>query len=140
MQIAVWACILVIFSPNRFLVFQDKKTKSLGIPAASNDDSVFVVSRAFWVSLILVVVSGAVGATVGLLCGRAFGAATPRTIYWLQIGGVSLLLWGTLFVRGWEIETFDGRTLIERVNRWIYRALYCVGTAILVSSLTWPQI
>lgn len=59
-QIAVWACILVIFSPNRFLVFQHKKIKSLGIPAASNDDSVTVVSHAFWISLILVVVSGAV--------------------------------------------------------------------------------
>ena len=45
------------------------------------------------------------------------------------------MLWGTLFVRGWEIQTYSGVTLVERVNRWLYRALYCSGTALIVASL-----
>jgi drug/metabolite transporter (DMT)-like permease len=115
-------------------------TKSLGIPAAADNNSVNVVSRAFWMSLVLVLVSALIGAAAGMVCGRVLGAASPRAISWLQIVGASMLLWGTLFVRGWEIQTYKGQTLVERVNRWIYRALYCVGTAMLVSSLTWPQV
>lgn len=139
-HIAIWACLLAIISPSRFQAFQEKTTKGLGIPAASNNNSVTVVSRAFWVSLILVLVSGLVGAAAGIVCYRVLGALSPRAIGWLQIAGASLLLWGTLFVRGWEIQTNNGQTLVERVNRWIYRTLYCVGTAILVSSLTWSQV
>jgi hypothetical protein len=41
-----------------------------------------------------------------------------------------------LFVRGWDIQTLGGVTLTERVNRWIYRLLYCLGTAAIVTSLT----
>ncbi len=91
-------------------------------------------------SLILVLVSGVIGAVAGQICGRIFGAASPRCIVLLQVVGASMLLWGTLFVRGWEIQTYKGKTLVERVNQWIYRALYCAGTVILVSSLTWPQV
>lgn len=31
-----------------------------------------------------------------------------------------------------------GVSLTERVNQWIYRTLYCIGTAILVGSLALP--
>lgn len=139
-RIAIWACLLAIFSPSRFLAFQEETAKGLGIPAAADNNSINVVSRAFWGSLILVLISGFVGAAAGIAFGRTVGAASADAIGWLQIAGASLLLWGTLFVRGWEIQTYKGKTLVERVNKWIYRALYCVGTAILVSSLTWPQV
>jgi hypothetical protein len=49
-----------------------------------------------------------------------------------------LLLWGTLFVRGWDIQTIGGVTLVERVNHWIYRTLYCLGTAVFIFSLSLP--
>jgi hypothetical protein len=138
-HLAVWACILVIFSPRRFLTLQDQTTKGMGIPAATNDESATVVCRAFWMSLILVTFSALIGAVAGIVFGEVFGAAAHRSISWLQIVGTSLLLWGTIFVRGWEIQTSCGYTLVEMVNRWLYRTLYCVGTAILVCSLTWPQ-
>jgi ABC-type arginine/histidine transport system permease subunit len=131
---------LAILLPGRFLAFQEKTTKSLGIPAAADNNSVNVVFRAFWMSLVLVLVSALVGAVLGVFFGLVIGTVSSRIISWLQIAGASVLLWGTLFVRGWEIQTFKGQTLIERVNRWIYRALYCVGTAVLVSSLTWTQV
>lgn len=53
----------------------------------------------------------------------------------LQVMGTSLLLWGTLFVRGWEIQTYSGVSFTERVNQWLYRFLYCIGTAALLCSL-----
>ena len=61
--------------------------------------------------------------------------ATPGNVAALQVVGASLLLWATLFVRGFEIQTNAGVTLTERVNQWLYRFLYCVGTALIVYSL-----
>lgn len=75
----------------------------------------------------------------GYLSGKAFGwvsgGTTAVLVRGLQIVGATVLLWATLFVRGWDIQTFGGVTLTERVNRWIYRLLYCFGTAAFVASL-----
>jgi len=38
-------------------------------------------------------------------------------------------------VRGWDIQTISGVSLTERVNRWIYLLLYCLGTVVVVASL-----
>ena len=61
--------------------------------------------------------------TVGYLSGKALGCVsspTPtRLVPALQIVGATVLLWATLFVRGWDIQTLGGVTLTERVNRWI---------------------
>jgi hypothetical protein len=75
----------------------------------------------------------------GLGLGNHVHCAAAKHITWLQIAGTCLLLWGTLFVRGWDIQSFGGVTLSERVNQWLYRSLYCTGTAALVSSLSWTQ-
>ena len=99
----------------------------------------YIVRRAFFYSLLLVIASGAVGYGTGLALGSGVGCVQSHLIVWLQVSGASLLLWGTLFIRGWEIETYAGVTFTERVNQWIYRFLYCAGTAVLVSSLAWPQ-
>jgi hypothetical protein len=135
----IWACVLVIVSAPRFLAFQRSHATSLGINPASDDDSAHIVHRAFWVSLTLVVVSAVLGAVVGATAGDILGPVTSRHIAILQVIGALLLLWGTLFVRGWQIQTYEGTTVIERINQWIYRALYCVGTVVLVASLVWPQ-
>jgi hypothetical protein len=135
----VWACILVIVSARRFLAFQRVQAAALGMNPASDDDSAHIVHRAFWLSLLLVVVSALAGAIIGATAGDILGPATVRHIAILQVCGALLLLWGTLFVRGWQIQTYEGKTVIERINQWIYRALYCVGTAVLVASLVWPQ-
>jgi len=140
LHLAIWACLLAIFSPKHFLLFQENQAKSLGIPAASNNDSALVICRAFWLSLVLVILSGAFGGFGGLVAGKVFGVASPSLISTLQVTGACILLWGTLFVRGWEIQTYKGHTLIERVNQWLYRALYCTGTAVLVASLIWPTV
>ncbi|PPC93176.1 MAG: hypothetical protein CTY33_09230 [Methylotenera sp.] len=138
LHLAIWACLLAIFSPKHFLSFQERQTKLLGITAASDNCSALVIRRAFWLSLLLVILSGIFGGASGLLAGQVFGPASPRLISTLQVIGACILLWGTLFVRGWEIQTYKGHTLIEMVNQWLYRTLYCIGTAVLVASLIWP--
>lgn len=127
--------VLLLFRPARFLEFQARDTVVLSAATKPAPiEAALVVRRAFFASLVLVIASAAAGFAIGALSGR-LGCTRPGTVAWLQIAGTSLLLWGTLFIRGWEIQTYGGINLTERVNQWIYRSLYCVGTAVLVSSL-----
>jgi hypothetical protein len=138
---AVYLCILIIFGPGEFLTeeVKDNQTrKNFSVPAESKPSAV-AVRRALGMSLLLVLLSGFIGYALGLIAGYVFGCASNKTITILQISGVLIILWGTLFVRGWEIQTYCGVTLMERVNQWLYRTLYCFGTAILILSFGWPQ-
>jgi len=136
-HIAIAAIILALFSPSRFLSFQEKITKPSGIPIATNDNSVRVVCRAFWVSFGIVIFAGAIGYLAGFCLRQALGSPTPIAVATLQIIGASILLLATIYVRGAAIETYKGETLIERVDRWIYCIGYFLGTSTIVASLAW---
>jgi len=100
---------------------------------------IYIVIRAFWYSLGLIVLSAILGALVGLFLRHNFNNPPQYMVSILQVGGACLLLWGTLFIRGWEIQTWGGLTLTERVNQWIYRTLCCMGTSIIICSLVWAM-
>lgn len=136
-HLAIWATVLAVFAPTRFLQFQDRVTKPLGIPAASDGNSVAIVARAFWTAVVVVAADGILGTFAGLALGRAIGPPSPKGVAVLQIIGASILLLATIYVRGPAIETYDRETLIERVDRWIYCAGYFLGTAAIVASLAW---
>ena len=137
---AVRLCLMLLFAPDRFIAAEQQDM------AARNDykdhwtppHRAYVVRRTFFVSFLLVVAAGAVGYVGGKLMGAVGRCATAETVMWLQVAGACLLLWGTLFVRGWEIQTFAGVVFTERVNQWLYRFLYCVGTSVVVYSLAFP--
>lgn len=138
---ACYLCFLCIFNPKGLTVQQerDNADRNQFKGSGQNPTSASIVCRAFWLSLLLVLIS--VG--VGCLVGRIVGAISPpwvsaHLVIPLQVIGAFLLLWGTLFVRGWEIQTYCSVTLTERVNQWIYRTLYCLGTALIVLSLALP--
>ena len=137
---AVWLCFLLLFAPQRFVKEEqeDNETRRGFVNSSEREHPSTVVRRAFFTSLFLVVASGALGYIVGAIAG-GIACATSRDIARLQIVGACVLLWGTLFVRGWEIQTYSGVALTERVNQWLYRFLYCAGTAALVSSLAWTE-
>lgn len=97
------------------------------------------VRSAFFKSLLLVLGFSALGFAAGRLMHVLGRCATPESITGAQVLGAALLLWGTLFVRGWEIQSFSGVQFTERVNQWLYRGLYCLGTAAIVYSLSFPQ-
>jgi len=110
---------------------KDEEIRKSFPPAGKEAHRAHVVRKAFWSSLGLVVATVLAGVVVGWVPELLVGRPTGQVITVLQIIGAALLLWGTLFVRGWDIQTIGGVTLTERVNQWIYRFLYLVGTGIL---------
>ena len=138
---AVRLCLLLIFVPARFIEAEEEDSRSRAnyTGHSAQTHRAYIVRRAFAVSFLLVLTFGVFGYISGVLLGSARGCAASSTISWLQLAGACLLLWGTLFVRGWEIQSYSGVQFTERVNQWLYRSLYCVGTAVVVCSLAWPQ-
>lgn len=136
---AVCLCFLAVFRPERFNAEEDIHNERLRVaPSGNPERRVYILRRALIGSLQLVLASGAVGAALAKILFWALGTANSSTIVNFQIVAALLLLWGTLAVRGWDIQTYNGETLTERVNQWIYRFLYCAGTVALVISLAWP--
>ena len=138
-HIAFAATFLVLVSPSRFRSFQERVTKPMGIPAASDENSVVVIARAFWTSVAVVGAAAIGGSLAGFLLAHYVGHPTQRGINALQIFGASVLLLSTIYVRGPTIETYKRQTLIERVDRWLYCGGYFIGTAAIVVSLAWQQ-
>ena len=135
---AIYLCLLAIFAPRK-LEIEDDKDRHIrkNFPGKSEKQCrTDIIYRAFWLSLMLVAGSILCGFFLGILC-RLFAVLSPKATLWMQISGAACLLWGTLFVRGWEIQTFCGVTITERVNRWLYIFLYCTGTIIIVWALRW---
>lgn len=135
---AIKFCLFGTFRPMLLIkaeLADEEVRKKFPQPQPPEEPRAFKVARALWVSLIWVIASIALGYALGM----AFNAVLqePRALLAkvLQVIGAMLLLWGTLFVRGWDIQSWSGVTLSEKVNRWLFRFLYCLGTAIIVTSL-----
>ena len=122
--------------PSKFDALEREDSKKL--ETAPNDDShpVQHVRQGLFESLIWVIASGTIGYVFGIVLCKVVGRH-DFMITAFQVVGAMLLLWATLAVRGWQIQTFSGTTLTERVNQWIYRFLYCLGTALVVLTLGW---
>jgi hypothetical protein len=137
---AIALCILLLVAPEQ-LAGEEKKDDELRKtlePRPAEQHRAHIVRKALFTSLALVLVSALVGFVAAQLMGSLGRCAPTSTVALLQIVGASVLLWGTLFIRGWEIQSLGGVTLTERINQWLYRALYCVGTTLLVYSLAFP--
>jgi hypothetical protein len=143
-KISIWRalalCVKLLLAPGQIADEEksDNKYREQMGPAPESKHRAHAVRKAFFSSLLLVVFSGLLGYVAGALRGYMGWCAPTSTIAWLQIAGAMVLLWGTLFIRGWEIQTLGGVSLTERINQWIYRTLYCVGTVLLVYSLAFP--
>ena len=136
----VFLCFLAILNPKKIILEEEKDTeikKSFPNPEEKESHRIYVVVKAFWISLIFIILSATVGAIAGTILKLTFSNPSAGIISFLQIIGACLLLWGTLFIRGWEIQTYCGVTLTERINQWIYRGLYFIGTSIIICSLIW---
>jgi len=135
---ALYLCVFSIFYPQKLVEAErsdEEVRQNFSQPPPLPEPRALKLRRAFWVSLVLVLCSIVAGYSAGKIVGAVSGPATSRLVGGLQIVGATLLLWATLFVRGWDIQSIGGVTLTERVNQWIYRSLYCLGTAVVVASL-----
>ena len=134
---AIFLCGLAVFSPSRFDAIESADSPLLDKqPNAMPERRVDLVRRALFQSLILVIGSAIVGLVLSVPACRYLG----RSDLWisiLQIAGAMIFLWATLAVRGWDVQTYSGVTLTERVNQWIYRLFYCIATGILVLTIAW---
>ena len=138
---ALYLCALLIVAPEKFNAAEarDDEWRANNPSNAVKRTKGEIVRAAFFSSFIEVVLAAAFGYATGFLTKLGGLCFTGAAVAWIQIAGASILLWGTLFIRGYEISSWSGVTYSERVNQWIYRALYCVGTSIAVFSLAVQQ-
>jgi hypothetical protein len=134
-------CILLLFAPRKFKEAEhaDQTARNNYADQVDPPHRADTVRKAFFASLSLVLTFSVLGFLLGQIMHSVGRCATPVTITSAQTIGAALLLWGTLFIRGWEIQSYSGVQLTERVNQWLYRTLYCVGTAVIVYSLSFPS-
>jgi hypothetical protein len=133
---ACYLCALAFFAPSKFDKIEKDDAEKIESDPNVTAPRILAVRRAFVGSLVLVVISSVIGVAFGYASCKVVG----KSEFWigfLQISGAGLLLWATLAVRGWEVQTFANTTLTERVNQWLFRSLYCIGTALLVLTVAW---
>jgi hypothetical protein len=102
-------------------------------------DSAHKICRAFWFSWLLTVGFASAGYAVGCLLRIGIQPASLSLVKGLQIGSAAILLVATLAARGWEIQTYNGDTLVEKVNKWLTRSLFVIGTFLFALSLGWTR-
>ena len=55
----------------------------------------------------------------------------------VQAVSVAVVLVATLAARGWDIPSYSGETLPEKVNQWLTRSLFVFGTFFFSLFLGW---
>jgi hypothetical protein len=147
-----WAVVLLVFAPSKLIAHcidhairsqpdpldSERKTKLRGEFDTQFHKSVYVIRSSLFASF--AVVAGAiVAAFVTGAALRALGVVKSNELYaWLQYGGIGVLLWATLArVDQVAIETWDGGTLPERIDLWLFRWLYIAGSYPLALSVAW---
>jgi len=90
-------------------------------------------------SLVTTIAAIIAGFGTGALLQRLFGPSPPLLVDGLQVVGAAVFLSATLAEAGREIESWTQRTLAEKVNKWVFRTLYVLGTFILVISIAWSR-
>jgi hypothetical protein len=101
--------------------------------------STYTIRHSFAVGFGWVLLAIGGGWVLGWFLGCFIVPASKSVITGLQLLAAGILLGATLSLVGWEIQTHKGQTLPEKVNQYVYRALYTIGTGILVVSLSWSQ-
>ncbi len=133
-------CILALFFPAQFAEEEARQMKeAFGVAASDSPETrarVYVVRNAFWRSFLVCASASVAGVLISWAAGF-YLAKDAETAAWIGTAGAAVLLWGTLAVRGWEIQSFKGVTVAERVNRWLFVALYWIGTTALVTATSW---
>jgi hypothetical protein len=96
-----------------------------------------VIRRALFVAWVSTVLAIILGLLTGGLARILFGKPSAVVSAALQIGAGGIILAATLALLGWEIQSYKGTSLPEKVNRWLFRAQYCLGTTLFVFSFAW---
>lgn len=87
----------------------------------------------------LVIATTVLAYTIGWVIRALMGQVPPLLTGTMQVFGAGILLWATVWELGWGERSFGGETLPERVHRWLFRALYTLGTALFVVTIGWSR-
>lgn len=112
--LAIKYCWLTIFCPQKLIELEKENSVLLESQENDTEHSAIKVHKAFLSSFLLIVVFAVLGILIGYMLHYIYGAPSKFSINVLQIFGAGLLLWGTLFVRGFEIQSYACVTLSER--------------------------
>jgi hypothetical protein len=93
--------------------------------------------KAVGYSLSLVLIVVLLGWAAGQLLDCLVGPPSQATARLILYSGIGTLLWATLAKCGWNIQSWNGTTLPEQVDNFLFRFLYLVGSFLLVLSGTW---
>jgi hypothetical protein len=133
---AMRLCWLAMVDPTEFSRIEAEDSAKLETQPIPKGPRILRVREGLAEALVWSVSAVAVGFVFGVLGHWLFGESMLAVNIVGALGG-AILLWATMAVRGWDVQTFSGSTLTERVNRWIFRALYWIGTALLVMAAGW---
>lgn len=146
-----WAIVLLVVSPSRLVghavdhalrsqpsALTPEKEQDLRRHFSGQVLESITVVRSSLFKAFLIVVAAIVGSLVSAwLLHICSVSKSPTVNAWLQYGGIGILLWATLGRAESAIQTFDGGTLPERVDLWLYRGLYVLGSYALALSVAW---
>ncbi|QLF71042.1 hypothetical protein FE840_016620 [Peteryoungia desertarenae] len=131
----VW---LALFAPQAFISEEEADNAKLNAaPTSAHEGSRLHAIRsglcqsAFWG-----LVAMGTGFAIGSLLGASIGPQLEFAIG-IVVVGTTILMWATLALQGWSIQSFKGNTLSERLNQWIFRTLYVIGTALISAGSVW---
>lgn len=137
----VMSAIMLLVRPAAFRAAEHRHNALLNAQdAIARPEAAARVRRAFWGSAFTVAFAVAVGVLWVVLVEDAGYALIPAWQQRLQVLGAGVLLWGTAFVRGWDIQTYGGETLPERANRTLYLLLSFSGTVVGVFATLCPVL
>ena len=146
-----WAIVLLLLAPSRLV--EHSVTHAIHLQPAAPDPireqelrrslghqfsrAIAKVRSVLLVSFL--VVAGAIGAALvtAVILNVLKVLSSANWDAALQYGGIAVLLWATLGRVGHPIETWDKETLPERVDLWIFRLLYVLGSYALALSVAW---
>ena len=136
--------ILLLFRPARFARIAVEHDSQL--PPTKNHsleeltwERVKKIRHSLATGFSLVLLTSSVAGLSALILHSLFGPAPPLLATLFQISSAAIILGATLALLGWEIQSFKGQTLPEKVNRFLYRLSYVIGTYLFVLSLTWSR-
>jgi hypothetical protein len=131
------ACALAIFRPDSFEVYAKRHNDSVNRqPNAEEARRVDPIRRGYCEAAVWMTVSVVAGALGGAMLKAAIGVM-PFAVAVTAIVGTGIILWASLAYQGWTVQTYSDATLEERVNRWLFRFLYSLGTFLIAVAATW---
>jgi hypothetical protein len=147
----LWAIVLLFINPSRLVAYSvnDAIRSQLDTLTAEREeelrklfqtqfnDSVALIRTSLFTAFFLVGVAIISAITTAAILNCLAVAKSEKWNLIPQFGGIGILLWATLGRVESAIQTWDGSTIPERVDLWLYRSLYIIGSYTLALSVAW---